>query len=112
MMAHAVIPHHDHEEETSTEHHNKDHNDDDDDFGNLFSHFQHVGLENQVASTRESTLLKQIDIPQTDFITNSYNFYFSEANESVPILFPEPPDISSSSGTAAFSLRGPPSITV
>ena len=112
MMAHSVIPHHHHEEETATDYHNKDH-DDDNGLGNLFSHFQHVGVNNQFVSTHQSPTIKQIDILQAyiTFIT-SYNFYFSHTGEPVPIYFPDPPDIFSSSGSAVFCLRGPPSFTV
>ena len=113
MMAHSVIPHHHHEEETAAEHHDKDHHDDDNDLDNLFSHFHHVGVDNQFAPTHQSTSVKQIDIPQpTIAFIPSYNFYFSDTGEPVPILFPDHPDIYSSSGSSAFSLRGPPSFTV
>ena len=113
MMAHSVIPHHHHEEETTSEHHDKDHHDDDNGLDNLFSHFQHIGINNQFVSTHQSPSIKQIDIPHADivFIT-SCNFIFSDTGEPVPILFPDPPDIHSPSGSSAFSLRGPPSFTV
>ena len=115
MMAHSVIPHHHHEEEKATEHHDKDHHHDDDDngLGNLFSHFQHIGVNNQFVSTHQLTSVKQTGIPQTGIaFTNSYNFYFEDTGEPVPIFFPDNPDIYSSSGNSAFSLRGPPFFTV
>ena len=112
IMAHSFIPHHHHEEETATERHEKVH-DDDNGLGNLFSHFQHVGINNQFVSTHQSPAIKLINILQADisFIT-SYNFYLSDTSEPVPLFYPDHPDIYSSSGSAAFSLRGPPSITV
>ena len=115
IMAHSVIPHHHHVDETATEHYDKDHHDDDNDNGldNLFSHFQHFSVDNQFASTHQLISVKQIDIPQPDIsFTTSYNFYFCNTGEPVPILFPDPPDIYTSSGSAAFCLRGPPTFTV
>lgn len=113
MMAHSVIPHHHHhEDETTTNHHDNDHDDDDDnDLSNLFSHFQHIELNNQFVFTHKPTIIKQTDIPQSDIaFTNSV--YFFDAGTPVPIFFPDPPDIYSSSGSFAFPLRGPPSITI
>ena len=114
LMAHSVIPHHHHVDEATTDHHDNDHDDDDDnDLGNLFSHFQHIGVNNQFVSTHQLTSVKQTGIPQTGIaFTNSYNFYFEDTGEPVPIFFPDNPDIYSSSGNSAFSLRGPPFFTV
>lgn len=114
ITAHSVIPHHHHEDETKTEHHDKDqHDDDDNGLGNLFSHFQHIGVNNQFVSTYQSTSVKQIDIPHPEIaFTNSCNFYFSDTGEPVPIIFTDHPDIFSSSGSMAFSLRGPPTFTI
>ena len=111
LLAHSIIPHHHHEEETAVEHHDKDHGADSG-LDNLFSHFQHVGINNQFVSTHQSSSIKKINTPQLDIVfIISYNF-FSHKGQSVPILSSDYPDIYSSSGSAAFCLRGPPSITV
>ena len=115
IIAHSVIPHHHHEKEVTIGHHeNAQHEEDNaNDLGILFSHFQHIGVNNQFVSTHQSPSIKKIANPLSDItLKASCNIYFLETGEPVPLFFPEPPDILSSSGIAAFSLRGPPSFTV
>ncbi len=114
VLAHNIIPHHDENETATEQHHDKDHHDDniDNGLGHLFSHFQHVGTSNQFISTHQITSVKQSDILQSDIpCITLFNFKFYGAGEPVPLFYPDHPDIYSSSGSSAFSLRGPPSIT-
>ena len=112
LLAHSIIPHHHHEEKTAIEHQDKDHGADNG-LDNLFSHFQHIGVNNQFVSTHQSPVIKLIDIPQADIsFTTFYNFYFSDSGKPAPLFYPDHPNIYSSSGSSTFSLRGPPSITV
>ena len=115
VLAHSIIPHHD-DIETSTEQlHDKNHHHDNDDnaLGHLFSHFQHIGTGNQFISTHQIASVKQSDILQSDIpCTTSCNFKFYGAGEPVPLFYPDHPDNYFFSGSSAFSLRGPPSLTV
>ena len=91
VLAHSIIPHHHHDEETAVEHHDKDH-DADSGLDNLFSHFEHFGVNNQFVSTHQSSSIKQINTPRLDIVfIISYNF-FSHTGESVPILSSDHPD--------------------
>ena len=116
VLAHSIIPHHDYENETATaQQDDKDHHDDNDDnaLGHLFSHFQHIGTGNQFISTHQIASVKQGEKLQTDIPNiTSCNFKFYGACEPVPLFYPNHPDTYSSSGSAAFCLRGPPSLTV
>ncbi len=111
-IAHGVIPHHDHEDETTAQHHDKNHHDDDNGLDNLFSHFQHLSVDDQFASIQQLISPKQINVLQTDIsFTTFYNLFFTNTGVPVPILSPDHPNIYTSSGIAAFSLRGPPFFT-
>ena len=115
VLAHSIIPHHDDNETATEQQHDKNHHDDNDDngLGHLFSHFQHIGNGNQFISTHQIASVKQIGILQSDIrCITSFNFKFYGAGEPAPIFYPDHPDIYSSSGGSAFSLRGPPSIIV
>lgn len=113
MMAHAIIPHHNHDEETVTQHNDKNHHDDDNGLDNLFSHFQHLSVDNQFASIQQLISVKQVNILQTDFaFSNFYIFFVIASGETLPTLFPDHPNIYTAFGSSAFSLRGPPFFTV
>ncbi len=115
VLAHSIIPHHDENEEATEQHDDKGHHDDNDDngLGHLFSHFQHIGTGNQFITTQKIASFKQSDILQPDIPSiTSFNFKFYGAGKPAPVFYPDHPDIYSYSGSCAFSLRGPPSITV
>ena len=111
VMAHSIIPHFHHEDEANE--HNDSNHDDDNPLSVAFSHFLHFTPTNENVFTHQLISVKQTDIPQSAIaLIVFYWFDFFDTGQPVPIIFPDPPFFYSSSGIAAFGLRGPPEFTL